>query len=103
MRPCPHPPLPGPRRPSGIRRMDPLEGAGPEAANDGTRPPVRCGRCGREHPSPRWNDLELVERMSASRVRGLVTVWRRDWTIEIRRCDACGAHIARRQLPEAGT
>ncbi len=102
MRPCLQHSPPGARHASGIHRVDPIEGAAPEPANDGWRPPIRCGRCGREHPTERWGNLDLVERMSASRVRGLVTVWRLDWTIEIRRCDACGAHIARRQLPADG-
>jgi hypothetical protein len=40
--------------------------------------------------------------MSASRVRGLVTVWRTECSIEIRRCDQCGATLARKRLADGG-
>jgi hypothetical protein len=79
-----------------------LEGPLSAAANDGTQPPVRCGRCGRQHTAVRWSALELVDRMSASRVRGHVTVWRTESPIEVRRCDACGSPIARKQRADAG-
>jgi hypothetical protein len=55
-----------------------------------------CGRCRREYNFDAWERLELVEWMAADAIRGLVTSWPQEIAIEVRRCRACGAPIARK-------
>jgi hypothetical protein len=57
---------------------------------------MRCGRCRREYAEAVWGSLELVERLVAAHIRGMVTSWPDDVAIEIRRCHACQAVIARK-------
>jgi hypothetical protein len=42
-----------------------------------------------------WGDLELLELIEGARLEALVTVWPEERTIEVRRCDRCGAPLAR--------
>jgi hypothetical protein len=102
MRPHPHPLSTGFGPSPRMSLLGSLEGPLSGPASEASQPPVRCGRCGRQHPAAGWGHLELVDRMSASRVRGLVTVWRSECSIEIRRCDQCGASLARKRLADAG-
>jgi hypothetical protein len=67
----------------------------------GMRPPRsrRCGRCRQEYGDEAWQRLEVMRHILAPQVRDLVTAWPDDVAIEIRRCGACGAPIARKERP----
>jgi hypothetical protein len=54
-----------------------------------------CGSCNREHSADAWGRLALVERMDPGRVSTIVVGWPSNLVIEVRRCDTCGASIAR--------
>ncbi len=57
---------------------------------------MRCGRCRHEYAAEAWERLEVVGRMVADSLRGLVTSWPEGVAIEIRQCHACGCPIARK-------
>jgi hypothetical protein len=57
----------------------------------------RCGRCRREYNLDAWDRLELIEWMAADAIRALVTSWPQEVAIEVRRCRACQAPIARKK------
>jgi hypothetical protein len=55
------------------------------------------GRCRREHSPDAWERLVFIESIGAASVRGLVTTWPGQLSIEIRRCDSCSTLIAHKR------
>jgi len=58
---------------------------------------VECLRC---RAVRRWGDLPVVEVLDAQQLRAVVTAWPAETGVEVRRCAACGASIARKARVE---
>jgi hypothetical protein len=58
---------------------------------------VRCSRCDVVFDAVGWQALVLLERIGSDHVRTLVTSWRDDVSIEVRKCVSCGDPIARKR------
>jgi hypothetical protein len=69
--------------------------AGGPRVVEAPRSAMRCGRCRHEYAPEAWDRLEVVDRILAVRIRGLVTAWPDDVSVEIRRCVSCGGAMAR--------